>query len=643
MTSLSFQNRIAVAALITAVAVLLAASMLFMAQQWRTEHAHFVQAQGRLARVVASAAAPAMEARDASELQRTVDSLGADPRVRSARIVDLSGRYLAKLAPSEFAAEPVKADVATTVPIVRAGRTLGRLEVHSASEGLAALLPRFISMGGALFFVAAGLALFVGRGLASQLARPVARLSEAMHEVAGGGDFARRVERRSDDELGRLTDSFNDLLAQLHKNDLELRAAMSDLVEARDAAEAANVLKSHFLANMSHEIRTPLNGVLTMAQIMAAAGDLAPDQRERLEVIRQSGETLLTVLNDILDLSKIEAGRMELEDVEFDTGELARRMEAIHGPAAAKKGLAFSVNMTAKAGGVRRGDPARLQQILNNLVSNAVKFTSIGEVRVVVDGEGDDGESGLRITITDTGIGVPTDKLESLFQKFSQVDSSTTRKFGGTGLGLAICRELAQIMGGSVWAESIEGVGSTFFVIMPALRVGAAAVPARVPSASAPTEDADGDEAASDGPPLRILAAEDNPTNQLVLRTVMSMFGLEVEIVSDGAQAVEAWSNSGYDLILMDIQMPVMDGITATKTIRATEAREGRPRTPIIALSANAMNHQVEEYLAAGMDMHVAKPIDLAKLREALSRVLSEGEEAGLAAKAMLNSSPGEG
>ena len=641
MTSLSFQNRIAVAALITAVAVLLAASMLFMAQQWRTEHAHFVQAQGRLASVVASAAAPAMAARDASELQRTVDSLRADPSVRSARIVDLSGRDLARLAPPKVAAESVAGDVATTVPVVRGGQVLGTLEVRSVSEGLAALLPRFISMGGALFFVAAGLALFVGRGLASQLARPVARLSEAMHEVAGGGDFTRRVERRSDDELGRLTDSFNDLLAQLHKNDLELRAAMMDLVEARDAAEAANVLKSHFLANMSHEIRTPLNGVLTMAQIMAAAGDLAPEQRERLEVIRQSGETLLTVLNDILDLSKIEAGRMELEDVEFDTAELAKRLEAIHGPAAAKKGLAFSVNMTAKAGGLRRGDPARLQQILNNLVSNAVKFTSAGEVRVVVDGEGEDGGAGLRITVTDTGIGVPTDKLEQLFQKFSQVDSSTTRRFGGTGLGLAICRELAQIMGGSVWAESIEGVGSTFFVIMPALRVGAALAPGLVPPA--PAEAADEDEAAPDGPPLRILAAEDNPTNQLVLRTVMGMFGLEVEIVGDGAQAVEAWSKSRYDLILMDIQMPTMDGITATKTIRAAEAREGRPRTPIIALSANAMTHQVDEYLAAGMDMHVAKPIDLAKLREALSQVLSEGEEADPTAEAMLGSSPSAG
>jgi CheY-like chemotaxis protein len=392
---------------------------------------------------------------------------------------------------------------------------------------------------------------------------------------------------------------------------------MDELVEARDAAEAANVLKSHFLANMSHEIRTPLNGVLAMAQIMAM-GEMAPKQRERLGVIRQSGEALLTVLNDILDLSKIEAGRMELEDADFDTKELAGNLEAAHQAAAAAKGLSFSVDITPAAAGVRRGDAARLQQILNNLLANAVKFTHQGEVRVLIDGEGEGGEGGLKISVSDTGIGVPSDKLPLLFQKFSQVDSSTTRQFGGTGLGLAICRELAQLMGGNVWADSIQGVGSTFFVNVPMKRVSAAA-PARAPANAS---------SAAEISSLRILAAEDNATNQLVLKTVISTFGLDVDIVPDGQKAVEAWASGDYDLILMDIQMPVMDGITATREIRATEARTGRPRTPIVALSANAMVHQVKEYLNAGMDMHVAKPIQLAKLHEALAKVLNDAEAA---------------
>jgi CheY-like chemotaxis protein len=195
------------------------------------------------------------------------------------------------------------------------------------------------------------------------------------------------------------------------------------------------------------------------------------------------------------------------------------------------------------------------------------------------------------------------------------VDSSTTRQFGGTGLGLAICRELAQLMGGNVWADSIQGVGSTFFVNVPMKRVSAAA-PGR--------ETAQASSSAAEISSLRILAAEDNPTNQLVLKTVISTFGLDVDIVPDGQRAVDAWASGDYDLILMDIQMPVMDGITATREIRAAEARTGRPRTPIIALSANAMVHQVKEYLNAGMDMHVAKPIQLAKLHEALAKVLND-------------------
>jgi CheY-like chemotaxis protein len=350
-----------------------------------------------------------------------------------------------------------------------------------------------------------------------------------------------------------------------------------------------------------------------MAQIMAM-GSLDDVQRQRLEVIRQSGEALLAVLNDILDLSKIEAGRMELEDAEFDTAELGRQLEAVHAPVASGKGLSFSVEIDPSARGMRRGDHVRVQQILNNLLVNAVKFTPTGQVRVVFEGQGEEGEAGLKIAVSDTGIGIPADKLPLLFQKFSQVDSSTTRRFGGTGLGLAICRELTQLMGGNVWAESREGEGSTFYVSLPLMRT----------SPGAEIEDSPAEAGGGDISSLRILAAEDNATNQLVLKTVLATFGLEVDVVPDGRQAVEAWSGGGYDLILMDIQMPVMDGVSATKEIRRIEARDSLKHTPIIALSANAMLHQVKEYLGAGMDMHVAKPIQLVKLQEALESVLSD-------------------
>jgi CheY-like chemotaxis protein len=249
------------------------------------------------------------------------------------------------------------------------------------------------------------------------------------------------------------------------------------------------------------------------------------------------------------------------------------------------------------------------------------------------------------ISITDTGCGVPADKLPLLFQKFVQVDASATRKFGGTGLGLAICRELAQLMGGQVWAESEEEKGSTFRISVPLQRVRDAEVsasrsapaqpealsaPAAVPvAANAPDAPDNSDIAAEpdEDRALRVLAAEDNPTNQLVLRTVMATFGVELEITSDGRQAVEAWRDGDYDVILMDIQMPEMDGVTATKTIRAEEAATGRKRIPIVALSANAMTHQVKEYLGAGMDMHVPKPIELGRLHAALQQVLADSGE----------------
>ena len=606
-SGLSFQNRIAVVALITAVAVLMGACGLFMLEQWRTERVQFIQGQRNLARVAAIEASAPLARGDLRELGSIVEALRADRHMASASIVDATGRVLAD------GRRPRGPDLEQAeAPILVDGQRRGAVVLSFAPDPLSSLVPRFISIGGSLFFLAAGLALFMGRWLAGRLTRPVEKLSQTMHQVAWSSDFSQRVSHGENDEFGRLTDSFNALLAQLDKNDRALRATMEELVEARDAAEAANVLKSHFLANMSHEIRTPLNGVLAMAQIMAM-GSLDEVQRERIAVIKQSGEALLGVLNDILDLSKIEAGRMELEDADFDTAEVARKLEAAHAPIAAKKGLAFTVQVAEGARGVRRGDPARLQQILNNLLANAVKFTAAGQVSIAFEGDGEDGEDGLCVAVTDSGIGIAPDKLPLLFQKFSQVDSSTTRQFGGTGLGLAICRELAHLMGGRVWAESQEGKGSTFHVSLPMRRIARGAEPqAACAGASA------GDIAS-----LKILAAEDNPTNQLVLKTVLATFGLEVDVVADGRQALEAWGKGGYDLILMDIQMPVMDGVSATRAIRAAEAQGGLPRTKIIALSANAMLHQVKEYLAAGMDMHVAKPIQLGKLQEALEAALS--------------------
>ena len=393
------------------------------------------------------------------------------------------------------------------------------------------------------------------------------------------------------------------LASTLNREGKQLRDAVA-------TAEAANGAKSEFLAVMSHEIRTPLNGVLGMVQAMER-DKLSKAQRERLRVIGQSGADLLAILNDILDLSKIEAGKLELEDTRFDISQPVLAVHASFFDQAARKGLGFAANIAPETMGIYRGDSARVRQILFNLVSNALKFTQAGAIQIDVGPWGD----GVRFTVSDTGLGVAPDRIERLFDKFVQADSSTTRRFGGTGLGLAICKDLCEAMGGVVWAESELGVGSRFHIELPLIRVAeaAAAEGDRGPARSIAADHH-----------LRILAAEDNAVNQLVLKTLLGQAGIEPVLVANGQEALEAWEREDWDLILMDVQMPLMDGPSATRAIRRREAETGRRPTPIIALTANAMSHQTESYRAAGMNGFVAKPIEVMQLFAAIDEAIDQ-------------------
>ncbi len=392
------------------------------------------------------------------------------------------------------------------------------------------------------------------------------------------------------------------------RNITESKLHEREMIAARDAAEAANRAKSDFLATMSHEIRTPLNGVLGMTQAIEG-GELSPLQRERLAVIRKSGEILTTLLNDLLDLSKIEAGRLEIEDGRVDIVQTAHDVHAAFQVFASEKDVELALILAPDLAGAYRGDDHRVRQILYNLLSNALKFTERGRVELAVERR----PQGLVLHVSDTGMGMPDEVLARLFTPFTQADASTTRRHGGTGLGLTICRELARLMGGDVAVESRLGEGSRFTVTLPLEPMAALPRPAVEPSAPRPTALRGGG---------RVLAAEDNAVNQLVLKTLLHQLGVEVVMVENGQEALDAWRGEEWDLILMDVQMPVMDGPTATRAIREAEAVTGRARTAIIALTANAMAHQSDEYALAGMDGVISKPIDFAHLIATVGGVL---------------------
>jgi PAS domain S-box-containing protein len=412
------------------------------------------------------------------------------------------------------------------------------------------------------------------------------------------------VAFKGDGEELRVVTSFNDITEEL--------AATSRLEQARAQAEGASKSKSMFLANMSHEIRTPLNGVLGMAEVLE--GTLVEErQRRMISTIRTSGETLLSILNDILDMSKIEAGKMEIEAVPFVVNDLVQPVQALNAIRAEEKGLEFQVHTSSGCAMPLLGDPHRISQILNNLLHNAIKFTESGSVTLTLRSQ--PGEA-LEMVVTDTGIGMSGTQLARIQDSFEQADGSITRRFGGTGLGMSIVRQLVTLMKGDITVESTQGQGTSIRVTLPL----PAATLQTLPHAETPARPRYHQVRLDH---LRALVADDSATNRLVISEMLTHSGLDITMVENGQDAVDVWAENAtkghiFDIILMDISMPVKDGLTALSEIRAQEEEMGLPPVPVIAVTANAMPHQVADYLIAGFDTHLTKPFKQAELLHAI-------------------------
>ncbi|ALY54732.1 TPA: ATP-binding protein [Pseudomonas aeruginosa] len=490
---------------------------------------------------------------------------------------------------------------------------LGRVVVGMSNDAFSQRQQEILLKAALLAAFALILTFLVARRLAQRLSAPISTMGQAV-EAIQSGDYKTSLPILDDGEIGDLARHINNLASGLDRASREQEQAISQLISAREEAEQANRAKSDFLAMMSHELRTPMNGVLGMLQLLETT-EQTREQAEYTALATESTEHLLKVINDILDFSRIERGALELECIPFNLLELVQGSALVFQHSAQQRGLALELQIQAGLENIEVcGDPTRIRQILVNLLGNALKFTEEGAIHLSLEWQALDHDVlWLTCAVHDSGIGISPERLEHMFDAFQQADSSISRRYGGTGLGLAIARTLAERMGGTLQAESKEGSGSTFTLEIP------------LPFQQSP---AHRQQAAGDAAPVaagqEILLVEDNPVNQTVIEAMLRSLGYRVTLVADGIQAVRSAERQRYDAILMDCRLPVLDGYSATREIRAQE--NGR-RVPIIALTANALQGDRENCLQAGMNDYLAKPFKRAELQRILQRWIGSQPE----------------
>lgn len=705
-----------------------------------------------VAEIFAAASARSVDAGDAAAAARALNAIGRRSDLVYAGIERPDGSVLADRGLAIRLASDIDLGEAGSpfallfshtaqvqVPILEGGRRVGTLVLVADTTDLLDRVLDLLRISGLSWLVALALGLGLSYALQRAMTQPIAALAQTMDRVREDQDYAQTARIVRDDEVGSLARSFNALLSALRERDARLARHMErleaevaertiDLHEAKDAAEAANHAKSTFLATMSHEIRTPLNGMLVMAELLAEA-DLPERQKRHAEVIARSGQSLLAIINDILDFAKVEAGKLELERIALDPAEVVDTVVALFAEKARARGLDLSATVTPDVPAAIQGDPVRLGQILGNFVNNALKFTETGSVRVRLER----GQAGtLRLSVQDTGIGIAADTIDSIFSAFSQADQTTTRRFGGTGLGLSIAHRLVIAMGGRIGVDSRPGEGSTFWTELPldaagpsqrmglarsaavashvvvatqgpatgdTLREGLAArgfLPVGLEGREAPGAHwiadaatiealghrpgtagrvlalarfgepaaatilragwadalltwpivqaewsraldalAQGTDFVGHGPALdapalpqfpsaRVLVADDSAVNREVASAALARCGITaITQVEDGQAAVLACRTGGFDLVLMDGSMPVLDGYAAAAAIRAEETERGAAPLPIVALTAHVVGSAAEAWRMAGMNGTLTKPFTLAGLADMLLRFLT--------------------